>query len=103
LTKKIKITFKKNIKTITYLIDPDQHVLVIKIHNSDHETMITPNKTIKLNYETQLLTNLFLSCEIRKKYNLKNQNNKITFLNKTMNLNKIIKISLSVSQYIFKL
>jgi hypothetical protein len=39
------IFFKKNIEIITYWIDFDQYRLIFKIHDSGHETIITPNKT----------------------------------------------------------
>lgn len=57
---------------------------------------------IKINYEAQLPIKQILKDEIEKKLNLKKEHNKIFFLNKIMNFNKIMKISLAVSQHFFK-
>jgi hypothetical protein len=38
------MTFFLNIEIITYWIDFDQYGLIFKIHDSGHETIITPNK-----------------------------------------------------------
>lgn len=67
--KKMKTTsfFKKKIDTTTFWINQDQLRLTFQIRDLNHETMITPNKQIIINYKAQFPINSLLNDEIGKK------------------------------------